>query len=147
MPTTRAQEASNTTSLPGGGASIAAASLRAPYKDEILPIDVSTTTKVYNVPVGAADQPDWRGRIINVYAEVDVYIQFSFGADAAIDENAKAPELLASGRYTLSKVVAGTACWLLPRGQWIPVAVDPLALSFAVKAKVAGILRTHVAET
>lgn len=130
---------------------ISAASMRGPMRGEILVINVQNgVSRTYNVPngMGGAGQPDWRGRIINLYAEGgDVFVQLSDGLDAAVDPDAVAAEALSEGRYTLTPHVSGNGCWRIPSGQWIPVPFAG-ARTFALRASAANVrLRTHIAET
>lgn len=130
---------------------IAAASLRAPLRGEILPIAITTSAKVFNVPDGlTAGQPSWKNRYVRMQADGgDVYVQFSTGTDANVDTAAVAQEALASGRITLTPSASGNGCWKIPDGTWIDVPVPSNAQTFAAitTASSGCKLRTHPSET
>lgn len=119
---------------------IAAASLRAPMRSEILVFAIATSNKTFNIPTA------WLGAHVNFFAEgADVYLQFSTGLDAVADETAVSTETSGSGRYSVA--AAGNEAWKIPQGQWIGIPIPANAQTMGTKALLACKLRTHLAET
>lgn len=127
---------------------IAAASLRAPMRGEILSIAITTSAKVFNVPDGTGGQPMWKGRYVRMQADgADVYIQVSLGLDANVDKAATAQEATASGRITLTPSASGNGAFCIPSGTWLDVPIPAAAQTFAAVGSASCTLRTHPSET
>lgn len=119
---------------------IAAASLRAPLRGEILPIAVTTASKQFNVPAG------WKGSFVRIQADGgDVYMQVSTAADAACDATARAQE--AGSPITLTASASGNGCFKIPDGTWLDVPFGSDANTFALIGSVACVARCHPSET
>jgi len=118
---------------------IAAASLRAPMRGELLVLSLLTTSKRYTVPDA------WKGSFVNFFADgADVFLQFSTADNAVADKNRASAEA-GAGPYTLT--AHGDECWKIPNGQWLPIPVPASAVSMGAQASVACLLRTHPSET
>jgi hypothetical protein len=130
-----------------------AASLRAPVRGETRVLAVTATSKMFEVPNGTTTgTPQWTGRIVNVYADgADVYLQVSNALDAVVDDAASSVETAQTSpaRFRISAHASNQEGWLIPKGQWVPIAFDSTNLSFAVKCATGSTakLRTHVAES
>jgi hypothetical protein len=119
---------------------IAASSLRAPMRGEILPISVTTTSKRFAVPAA------WKGSFVNIQADGgDVYVQVSTAADAACDIAARAQE--AGSPIALTPSASGNGCFKIPDGQYLPVPFPQDAQTFALIASTACVARCHPSET
>ncbi len=138
MPTTAQTLASSYGNQPRP--EVAAASLRAPLRGEILVITVTTSSKRFNVPVA------WKGAFVNIQADGgDLYIQVSTAADAAADKDARAQE--ANTPIDLTPSVSGNGCWKIPDGQYVPIPFPVNASTFALQGSAACCARTHPSET
>jgi hypothetical protein len=123
---------------------IAAASLRAPMRGEILPITVTTASKRFAVP------ELWKGSFVRVQADGgDVYIQVSAAADAGVDyATARAGETLNNGTITLAAPTgANTGGFKVPDGTWLDVPFPANAQTFALIGSAACVARCHLSET
>jgi hypothetical protein len=119
---------------------IAAASLRAPMRGEVLVITVTTASKRFLVPDA------WKGIYVDVQADGgDVYIQVSTAADAACDKDARAVET--GSPIALTPSASGNGCMKIPDGQKLPVPFPPLAHTFALQGSAACAARTQPSET
>lgn len=119
----------------------AAASLRAPLKDETLPITVTTASKRFGVPAA------WRGKLVNIQADGgDVYVQVSTAADAACDKDARAT-MTSTDPVELAPSASGNECWKIPSGLDLPVPFPSNASTFSLQSSVACCARMHLAET
>jgi hypothetical protein len=128
----------------------AAASVRAPMRLEGLVFAATSTSVPWNIPDGSiANQPDWRGKYVNFYADgSSVYIQFSTGTNASVDDAQASTVSTVNGRN--SAAPQGNECWKIPVDQWVAIPVPANALTFAIKVAAtaaAGTLRTHLAQT
>lgn len=127
---------------------VRAASLRAPLRGELLPITITTTAKVFNVPDGTGGAPQWKGKLVRMQADgADVYIQVSLGLDANVDKAATAQEATASGRITLTPSASGNGAFCIPSGTWLDVPIPAAAQTFAAVGSASCTLRTHPSET
>jgi hypothetical protein len=119
---------------------IAAASLRAAIRGEILPITVTTSSKQFAVPAS------WKGCHVRMHADGgNVYYQISTGADAACDLAARAVETGTPAVLTPS--ASGNGCMPIPNGASIDVPFPADANTFALIGSAACVLRCHLAET
>ena len=124
-----------------------AASVRGPFKNEILVVSVGTAAKVYNLPdgLGGANQPNYLAKYINVFADgANLFVQLSNGLDATADDAAVSTEVLASGRYTLTPT--GNEVWPIMNGQWQSIPLGT-AKTLAIKASAACKARMYLSET
>jgi hypothetical protein len=125
---------------------ISAVSVRGPFRNETLVATVTTASKRYNVPdgTGGANQPSFKGRYVNCYADgADVYLQLSKATDAFVNEAQASTETTVSGAINLTP--QGDECWVIPKGQWQVVPFRD-AVTWAIKGSAAGKLRMHLAE-
>lgn len=119
---------------------IAAASLRAPMRGEILAITVTITSKRFAVPEA------WKGCLVRIQADgADVYIQVSTAADAACDTTARAVE--AGSPIALTPSVSGNGCVKIPFDQYLDVPFPSDASTFALIGSAACVARTHLSES
>ena len=121
-------------------AAVAAASLRAPLRGEVLPIAVTTASKQFLVPAG------WKRRIVRIQADGgDVYLQVSTAADAACDIAARAQE--SGSPITLAASASGNGCFKIADGQWLDVPFGSDANTFALIGSAACVARCHLSES
>lgn len=125
----------------------AAASMRAPLRSEILVFAATTASVTWNIPDGSiVGQPDWRGKLVNVFADgSDIYLQIATTTGAVADDAQLSTVTTVGGRS--SAAPQGNEVWPLKAGQWYPIPIPANALSFALKAVAACKLRTHPAQT
>jgi hypothetical protein len=125
----------------------AAASVRAPIRNEILVIPVTTSNIVFNIPDGSlTNQPDWRGKYVEMFAESgDVYLQFSTGTTASVDETQASTLSTVNGRQSIAP--QGNEAYVIPRGTSRPIPILSTFQTFALKGTVATKLRTQLAQT
>jgi hypothetical protein len=119
---------------------IAAASLRAPLRGEVLTITVTTASKRFLVPDA------WKGSYVDIQADGgDVYIQISTAADAACDKDARAVET--GNPIALTASASGNGCMKIPDGQKAFMPFPANASTFALQGSAACCARTHPSET
>jgi hypothetical protein len=148
-PQSKAERIASATSFDGfaAAAQVAAVSSRAPLRGELLVLAVGTSSTAYNVPDGSIEgQPSWINRHVNMQAHGgDVFVQFSSGTDASVDDATTSTVTQVQGRSSLAP--AGNECWVIHAGRVERVPVPAGAKTFAVKGSVACKLRTALAET
>jgi hypothetical protein len=104
---------------------------------------------VFDIPnASLGGQPDYRGKIVDLYADTcTIYIQFSTGTTAAVDENTSSIVAASTGgRFSVTPNAIPSEPFVIPAGQWRPYPF-PATGSFAVKGSAAGKLRTALSQT
>ena len=138
MPTTAQTLASSYGNQPQP--QVAAASLRAPVRGEVLAITVTTSSKRFLVP-----EP-WKGILVRIQADGgDLYLQVSTAADAGCDKDARAVET--GNPIALTPSASGNGCFRIPDGTYLDVPFPAAASTFALQGSAACCARTHPSET
>jgi hypothetical protein len=119
---------------------VAATSLRAPLRTEIMPITVTTASKRFAVP------ELWKGSLVRIQADGgNVYVQVSTAADATCDIAARAVET--GTPIALTPPASGNGCYKIVADQFLDVPFPADALSFALIGSAACCARAHLSET
>jgi hypothetical protein len=124
----------------GNRPDISAASLRAAIRGEIMPIDVTATSKTFVVPDA------WKGSLVRIQADGgDIYYQISTTAtQATCAIAARATE--AGTPIVLTGPAAG-GCVKIPKETGEDIAFPADAQTFALVTAVTCVARCHLSET
>ena len=142
-----AGDSSNSGSKEASDSTLAQLLQRAPLRNEIMIVPVTTSSVTWNIPDGSiANQPDWRGKFVDFYAETSaIHIQFSNGTDASVDELADSVTSTVDGRPSIT--ASGNECITIGQGQSRSWPIPYNCRTFAVKSSASGKLRTHLSQS
>jgi hypothetical protein len=120
-------------------AAVSAVSLRGAIRDEIMPIDVTATSKTFAVPAA------WKGCLVRIQADGgDVYYQISTSATlAACAVAARATEL----GNPITITAPATGCVKIARDTGEDIAFPADAQTFALIGAGPCVARCHLSET
>jgi hypothetical protein len=110
---------------------------------------VTTLAQVFDIPdASIGGQPNYRGKLVDLYADgCTIYIQFSTGTTAAVDETISSViNASTGGRFSVTPNAVPSEPFVIPAGTWRPYPF-PATGTFAVKGSVAGKLRTALSQT
>jgi hypothetical protein len=139
MPTEAQKRASHYGPMP----EIAAASLRAPLRTEVLPITVTTASKTFTVPDA------WKGALVTIEADGgDVSIQISVdAASAAVCDLASRAVETGGPPIALTAPSPPNGCFKIFSGSFRDLPFPANAVTFALIGSAACVARCHLAET